>query len=118
MTTTNPETYKNCVRPLADIYETQEAFIIKMDVPGIEKNSVDVTLDNQVLQVHATVKKAESNTEPKWIQGEYELSDYYRAFKVSDGIDGERIHAALEHGVLTIELPKSEALKPRKIHVA
>ncbi|MCL4195272.1 MAG: Hsp20/alpha crystallin family protein, partial [Thermoguttaceae bacterium] len=57
------------------------------------------------------------HAECEFLGGEYGIGDYYRVFNIGEDIDNERISAELSHGVLTIHLPKTEAVKPRKIAV-
>ncbi|MFO7654817.1 MAG: Hsp20/alpha crystallin family protein [Candidatus Krumholzibacteriia bacterium] len=103
--------------PRADILEGEKDFVIRMMVPGIDAANLEIHLENQVLTV-----KAERQLEfPEGYRvHRRELPDRValrRSFDVGRGIDGDRIGARLEDGVLTITLPKSEQHLPRRIEV-
>jgi HSP20 family protein len=102
--------------PRADVYETEEAIVVVADMPGVDENSVDITLEDNVLTINGYV-------EPEQPEGhslayaEYRVGDYVRAFTLSDQIDQEGIEATVKDGVLQLHLPKAAAAKPRKIPV-
>lgn len=102
--------------PPADIYETAEEYVIKADMPGIRKEDLEITLEKNQLDIYGRVDGALKNEE-NLKYGEYRLENYHRTFVVGDGIDREKINASLENGVLTLTLPKSEKLKPKKIAI-
>ncbi|QBG47871.1 Hsp20/alpha crystallin family protein [Verrucomicrobia bacterium S94] len=102
--------------PAADIYETDEAVIIRFDVPGVAQDEIDIRLDNTELQVSAP--QHEVNLEGMdLIVGEYDDGVFRRKFTIPQRIDRDRIAAHLRNGVLNLELPKVEQAKPRKIKV-
>ncbi len=109
--TRNPETF---VSPLVDIYETSEHLVVVADLPGVEKDGVNVKVENGLLTIEGKVGSSELQT--RTIE-EFELVNFFRQFELSDVIDQEKIEAELKHGVLTVSLPKSEKQKPRKIKV-
>jgi len=111
--------YKNeeyVLTPAADIYETKEEYRLKLEMPGVSRDDLSVTLDNNELiiegKVHDTVP--ESSTLK---YAEYSLYNYYRAFRVGEDIDRNTIDATLENGILTLTLHKAEEAKPKKIEV-
>ena len=108
--TTRGERYVN---PNVDIYETDNELVLVADVPGVAKDGVDLKLEDGVLEV--TAHRLLAGEEAAY--SEYRPASYYRAFRVSDEIDSEKIDASLQEGVLTVTLPKSPKAKPRKIEV-
>lgn len=102
--------------PKVDIYETGDSMVLLIDMPGTDENSVEVTLDRNVLTVHGKVEqeKIEGYT---LAYTEYATGDYQRAFTISDEIDRERIDAVVKNGVLKITLHKAEQAKARKIAI-
>ena len=102
--------------PRADIYETAEAITVVTDMPGVDENSVDVTLDKDVLTINGYV-------EPMQPEGytlahaEYNVGDFERAFTLSDRIDRDGIEATVKDGVLRLVLPKIAEPKSRKIAI-
>jgi len=105
-----------CFVPRADIYEADEQIVIVADVPGAEKDSIDVTLEKNILTIDAYV----NSVSPEGYSlsfAEYEVGDYQRSFRLSDEIDREKIQASVKDGVLRLYLPKSDAARMRKISV-
>ena len=105
-----------CFVPRADIYEADEQIVIVADVPGAEKDSIDVTLEKNILTIDAYV----NSVAPEGYSlsfAEYEVGDYQRSFRLSDEIDREKIQASVKDGVLRLYLPKSDAARMRKISV-
>jgi HSP20 family molecular chaperone IbpA len=102
--------------PYADIHETEDALTVVMEVPGVERNDVNVALENDVLQVDGRIDftKYES-MEP--VYTEYNVGHYTRSFTLSNKIDQDRISAQLDDGVLTLTLPKVKEAQPRRISI-
>jgi len=102
--------------PYADIYETDEALAVVMEMPGVEKKDLDVGLENDVLRVDGRIDFSKyKEMEP--VYAEYNVGHYARSFALSDAIDQERISASLEDGVLTLTLPKAKRAEPRRITI-
>ena len=103
--------------PRADVYETGDTMVVVADMAGVDENSVDITLEDNVLTINGYV-------EPMAPEGyglayaEYRVGDYVRAFTVSDQIDRNGIEATVRDGVLRLYLPKAEEAKLRKIPVS
>lgn len=92
-----------------DIEELDDKFKIEMDLPGCTKDQVKIKLDNGLLEVSANKEEsAETNTEKKYIRKERRVSSVSRSFRVGSGVSEDEITAKMEHGVLTIEVPKKE----------
>ena len=102
--------------PRADIYETDEAIVVVADMPGVDENSLDITLEKGVLTLNGVV-------EPETPEGyslayaEYHVGDYVRSFSLSNEIDQEAIEATLKDGVLRLTLPKITEARTKKIAV-
>ena len=102
--------------PYADIYETEEALAVVLEIPGVEKKNLDVGLENGVLRVDGRIDFSEyRDLEP--VHSEYNVGHYTRSIALSDKIDQEKISAVLEDGVLTLTLPKAKQAQPRKIAI-
>ncbi|MDZ8119578.1 Hsp20/alpha crystallin family protein [Pontiella agarivorans] len=102
--------------PASDIYETDDAVIIRFDVPGVTQEEVDIRLDSTELTVSAPQHPV--NLEGMdLIIGEYDTGTFRRKFTVPQLIDRDQIKAHLRNGVLNLELPKVEKAKPRKIEI-
>jgi HSP20 family protein len=102
--------------PYADIYETEGALCVVMEMPGVEKDRLNVALENDVLRVDGQIDFANyENMEP--VYTEYNVGHYARSFTLSNKIDQEKISAQLEDGVLTLTLPKAKQAQPRRISI-
>jgi HSP20 family protein len=106
-----------CYRPNVDIIEHDDELLVLADVPGANSNSIDVKFEDGTLEIYASVAPRQS-AEQDYLLREYGLGDYYRTFHLSESIDAAKITARCADGVLELRLPKSEAVKPRKISVA
>jgi len=102
--------------PRVDIYETKEALFLIVDMPGVDDKTVDVELEKNILTISGQVEngKVKDHT---LVFSEYEVGDYERTFTLSDEIDREKIKATVRQGVLRLELPKAEKVKPKKIAI-
>lgn len=102
--------------PYTDIHENDEALVVTMEMPGVEKGALDVQLENNVLSVEGRVDFGKyEELEPLYT--EYNVGHFRRSFKISSEIDQGKIAAGVEGGVLTLHLPKAEEKMARKIAV-
>jgi len=115
MVKTNSSNKDLYIVPVTDIYETHNDYTLKLEIPGVDKDNIEITLDNNELEIKAKVA-ADSGENVKY--SEYTLYDYYRKFKVGDDINRNNINAKVDNGVLTLTLNKSEEVKPRKIEIS
>lgn len=103
--------------PRVDIYETKEALFLIADMPGVDEKTVDVELEKNILTISGRVENGKVK-DHSLVFSEYEVGDYERSFTVSDEIDREKIKAMVKQGVLRLELPKAEKVKPKKIAIS
>jgi HSP20 family molecular chaperone IbpA len=101
--------------PAVDIFETDEGLAVVADLPGVDKEHVDVGVDKNVLTIKGTSK---STLPGEPLRREYELLNYFRQFQLSDAVDQEKIRAEMKFGVLTVHLPRIQAKQPKKISVS
>jgi HSP20 family protein len=102
--------------PHTDVYETEEALTVVMEMPGVGREDVGIELKDDVLRVEGRIDFAKyGGMEP--VYTEYNVGHYARSFSLSDKVDRERIGAQFEDGVLTLTLPKTEEARPRRIAV-
>jgi HSP20 family protein len=104
------------VTPLADIYETPDAFVLMLDVPGATKDSVSITMDRSSLVIRAGVE-TRGKENARLLFHEIPGMGFHRVFNLTDGIDRDNVDARLENGVLTVKLLKREELRPREIRI-
>ena len=113
---TEPTWNRPQFRPNVDILERPDEVTILADMPGTRAEDVDIHFENGTLTLHGKVKDREPTETGYVVQG-YGVGDFHRTFRVSEVIDTARISAEYEDGVLILHLPKTEAVKPRKIAV-
>ncbi|MBM4442073.1 MAG: Hsp20/alpha crystallin family protein [Candidatus Rokubacteria bacterium] len=101
------------VAPPVDIYETDDAFVLLADMPGVAPAGLDVVAERDELIISGQVEALGADPDYQ----EFELAGYRRAFTLTEDLDTERITAALKDGVLRVEIPKSPRVQPRKIPV-
>jgi HSP20 family molecular chaperone IbpA len=102
--------------PHTDIHETEQAVVVSMEMPGVDKSSIDIRLDKGVLTVKGTVDAARYES-LRPIYSEFNVGNYVRTFTVSTKIDSARISATVADGVLTLELPKAAESVAKRITV-
>jgi HSP20 family molecular chaperone IbpA len=102
--------------PTADIYETQDALTVTLEMPGVEKSNVEISVEDGVLKVQGRLDFSKyQGLAPLYT--EYNVGNYARSFQVSSKIDQSKISAELKDGVLSLVLPKVQEAKPRTIRV-
>jgi len=102
--------------PAADVYETSDAFVLMLDLPGATRESISLTLEKGEMRVKAEIEPLHRG-EGALLFDEMQDTGYFRAFSIGDGIDTGNVDARFEQGVLTVKLYKSEDVKPREIHI-
>jgi len=103
--------------PTTDIFETEDALTVVMEVPGVNKEAVDISVENEVLKIEAKIDPSKyDGMEPLYT--EYNVGHFARSFTLSNKIDQQQINAKLEDGVLTLTLKKAKEAVPRKISVS
>jgi HSP20 family protein len=113
-TETQPQT-ELTFRPDVDICDCGNEVLIVADVPGANPGAIDVSFDDGVLSVRATV--AARTLPGRVLRQEYGIGDYCRSFKLGEGFDASLISAECRRGVLEIHVPRLASVRPRKIAV-
>jgi len=103
-----------------DLYREGDTFVVKMDLPGVDSNSIDIDVDDRTLTVRAE-RAAEvvsaDNEKSGWVSRERSFGTYARQISLGTGLDLSKIEASYIDGVLTLTIPVAEEAKPRKIAV-
>ena len=116
VTTANQQARKEqYVAPQVNIFENKEGYVLEAEMPGVSKEGLEITLeDNEITLVgHRQNESAPGQA----LFRERQAADYRRVFELDRAIDTAKISARMDQGVLTLTLPKSEKVKPRKIRV-
>ena len=103
-------------RPLVDILDRENELVLRADLPGADKDGLELRFESGTLLLRARVKPRLPD-KANWLLREYGVGDFERRFAVSEILDASRITAEYADGVLTIHLPKVESAKPRRIPV-
>jgi len=114
--TVNAGASERYYRPNVDIVESGDDILLVADLPGARSADIDVHFEDGSLTLHARVSQRGA-PESRYLLQEYGVADFRRTFQISEHIDASRITAEYHDGVLTLRLPKVEAIKPRKISV-
>jgi len=102
--------------PRVDIYENKESLFLMADMPGVDEKTVDIELEKNILTITGRAENGRIK-DAAMMYSEYKIGDYERVFTLSDEIDRDRIVATVKNGVLRLELPKAEKVKPKKIAI-
>ena len=103
--------------PSADIYESENTLTVVLEMPGVSKENVDVNVEDGVLTVEGRIEFSKyEQLQP--VYSEYNVGPYRRSFQISNQIDHSKIAAQMRDGIMTLELPKVETAKPRRIQVS
>lgn len=105
--------------PPVDICETEGELILLADMPGVPMENVEIDLNRDQLTIRGRIafENSGNGRNGRVLLSEYREGDYYRQFTLSNAIDRDRIEATMKDGVLRVVLPKSDAIRPRKITV-
>jgi HSP20 family protein len=104
--------------PPFEVKETNDAFVLKADLPGVAESDVDIAVHNNVLTVSGNRASEERKEGESYALYERQFGSFSRSFALPDMADGDRIEAKLDRGVLTLTIGKKAEAKPRKIAVS
>jgi HSP20 family protein len=104
--------------PGVDVWETVDTVGVDIDLPGVAKEDVEVTVERSVLTINAERKAAQAPEGQNWLLNERQPYKFSRSFTLNSAVDGGSVTATLENGILQVRLAKREESKPRKITVA
>jgi len=110
---TKPEQY---FVPAVDIYETDQNVTVVAEMPGVNSENVDISLEDDILTIRGS-KLPEQPAGTRVLLKEYESGSYLRRFTLAETIDQDKIKASMSDGMLTVVLPKAEPAKPKKIEI-
>lgn len=103
--------------PRTDLSETDEAYFITLDLPGLTKDDVAINFHDGTLSIHGERKHEETEENQKFVRVERSYGRFYRAFTLPQTVNTESIEATFGEGVLNIRVPKAEEVKPRRIDI-
>ena len=100
-----------------DVIETEDAFIVKASLPGINPDELDITFTDNVLTIQGEIKQEQDVEEGKYHLRERRYGMFQRSIALPVPVDADKIEATYKDGVLTLSIPKVEEIKPKKISV-
>jgi HSP20 family protein len=106
--------------PAIDVVERRDAYLIALEIPGVDPASIDISFEQNVLTVRGSKPmgfELGKESELRVYSAERVVGNFERAVRLPDFVDGEKIEASFEHGVLFLTVPKMQAAQPRKISV-
>jgi len=106
---------RRVIRPVCDICEDEGAVFIRMEMPGVQREDLDIQIDNNQLSI--TARRKDPRVAGTYLYRERVDADYHQMYTIDDTIDRGNIEAKLENGVLNVTLHLKEAEKPRRIEV-
>jgi HSP20 family protein len=112
---TEPVPAEEFVSPAVNVCETKDGYVLEAEMPGVGKDGLEITLENNELTIIGRRIRETVSAEPLF--RECSAAHFRRVFELDPAIDTNRINAKVSQGVLTLTLPKSERVKPRKITV-
>lgn len=112
-TVTREVTYQ----PAVDVTESDAGYVIHADVPGANKDSVQITFENGIVTLRAQGPASTEGAKAKAIHREFRLASYERSFRVGDDVDSDSISAEITHGVLKVTLPRKASAAKRSISI-
>jgi HSP20 family protein len=104
--------------PPADVEEYADRFVLKVDIPGVNANAVEITLEQGILSISGQREKEVSEKDIQSVRIERLNGRFHRRFALPDTVDSDKVRAAGRNGVLQIEIPKQPKAQPKRIQVA
>ncbi|HWM91007.1 MAG TPA: Hsp20/alpha crystallin family protein [Thermoanaerobaculia bacterium] len=104
--------------PPVDIQETGDSYLFHAELPGMTKEDIHITLENNVLRVSGERKFEKDAKKESYHRVERTYGTFARTFSLPTQVDAENVQAAFENGILTVTIPKAEQAKPRRIAIS
>ena len=111
------ELEKGTLAPAVDIYETNDSFVVSADLPGLNKDEIQIDLKDNTLTLKGEKKFEEKVSKDNYIRVERAYGSFVRSFTLPQNVDPEKIKAKYKEGVLEVTIPKKEEAKPKQIKV-
>jgi HSP20 family protein len=110
-------TFPSTTLPAVDVRETEEAYLMEVELPGLSEKDVEVKLDNTLLTISSRKEEKKEEKKNGYVMRERRSSSFSRSFVLPEGVDREKIDAEFKNGVLNLTFPKVPAAKPKTIEV-
>jgi HSP20 family protein len=103
--------------PALDLYEDKDNYVVKMELPGMNKEGIDISLHDGVLSISGERKEEEKHEDAETYRSERFFGRFQRCITLPATVDGSKVNASYTDGILTVTLPKSEEAKPKQITI-
>ena len=103
--------------PNVDVYETEDSYVLKADLPGVNKKDIKIDVNDNTLTFKGERKFEEKTEKDNYVRVERSYGSFTKSFTLSDNVDTENIKASYKDGVLEITLAKKEEAKPKEIDI-
>jgi HSP20 family protein len=103
--------------PAVDVYETNDAIVLKADLPDVKQEDVDISVEGNTLSIRGERKQEKEVHDKNYYRMERSYGNFVRSFSLPATVDSEKIDATFSHGVLKLTIPKREESKPKQIKV-
>ncbi len=103
--------------PAIDVYERDDAYEIKTELPGMDKEDIDVSITGDTVTISGERKSEESKKGENYLRSEMAYGKFYRQVTLPTELDSAKAKARYENGMLTIEVPKTEGAKAKKVEI-
>ena len=104
--------------PAMNVWRNEDKIVISAEIPGLSPDDIDISLEGTTLTISGQRERADLPENARYLRRERVMGNFHRAFHLPYGIDAEGVNATFKNGILSIDLPRAEAEKPRKIAVA
>lgn len=103
--------------PAVDLHETKDAYLLEADLPGLTKEDIQLTIEDDVVTLKGERKFAEKTEHQGYQRIERRYGGFHRSWRIPEGVVSDRVAATFDNGVLKVTLPKPEEAKPKQIEV-
>jgi len=103
--------------PAIDLYEDRDNYVVKMELPGMKKEEIDISLHNGVLSITGERKDEEKHEDAETYRSERFFGRFQRSVTLPAVVEGDKVNASYKDGILTVTLPKAEEAKPKQITI-
>jgi len=104
--------------PAVDVRETDEDYVVEMDLPGRTEKDLEVEVKENVLTISSRSEEGKESKKDGYLLRERRETSFSRSFRLPQGVDAGKIHASFKNGVLELHVPKAPESKPRRIQIA
>lgn len=103
--------------PSLDIYQDKDNVYAKIALPGVDPEKVDITVENDILTIKGSSEKKSEIDEKNYYRKEIRFGSFHRSVQLPTSVNGDKAKADFENGILKIEIPKKEEVKPKRIAI-